>query len=251
MNHDQNTAVEIESKRRQHRRRGFDASVLWCGCVVGWLCYRFGGREIQVLKEKKSRDLVLCAFCLLLLRTWEWRVCVCCVRSSENTLQLQPAEVNSQSEDSSVYLHGVTSRCVCYKWLVDVNSRGGVVMSTLSLAYPWLLDAYPELLGGSLGSPLTAHHHHALGSAAWGSFDSLCPMAYQLPDHASCLGPALHMGVAIMSEVQLDRWADRPTHRPLLQFSGVTRSKRPTFSSRPVQHVTFYLQGLVDREREG
>ncbi|MPC84344.1 hypothetical protein E2C01_079082 [Portunus trituberculatus] len=61
-------------------------------------------------------------------------------------------------------------------------------MSTLSLAYPWLLDAYPELLGGSLAH----HHHHHLGNPVWGSFDSLCQMTYPAPDHA--FNPALHLG---------------------------------------------------------
>lgn len=61
-------------------------------------------------------------------------------------------------------------------------------MSSLSLAYPWLLDAYPELFGGTLGTPLAGH----LGSTLWGSFDSLCPMAYPLPESpclAACLLP--------------------------------------------------------------
>ncbi|XP_045625255.1 heterogeneous nuclear ribonucleoprotein L isoform X5 [Procambarus clarkii] len=63
-------------------------------------------------------------------------------------------------------------------------------MSSLSLAYPWLVDAYPELVSGSLGNPLAGHH---LGNTLWGSFDSLCPMAYPLPD-SLCLAPCIHPG---------------------------------------------------------
>ncbi|KAK3853788.1 hypothetical protein Pcinc_039687 [Petrolisthes cinctipes] len=225
MNHDQNTAVEITTvvfTTTPTTQLPFSTSIpttplpfstvdttqLPFTPTTTTTLHLLPARIPVKVRGGSTDDGVLTLVCCGAAVLWDG-----CVTASE--------DVNSQSEDSSVYLHGVTRRCVCYKWLVGVNSRGGVVMSTLSLAYPWLLDAYPELLGGSLGSPLTAHHHHALGSAAWGSFDSLCPMAYQLPDHASCLGPALHMGLT-----------HPPTAAPILR-GHQKQETHIQFSSRP------------------